>query len=162
MKQAMVAVVILIALVFAGYHFMEKEVTKDRGHQVGFAIGLPRGDLIELHVIVTRQMVTTEPPIAKGDAGVPDWIEWVNQHWCLRDANGTKLTMNRAGTSPIIADQKAFNPEFFVKADLQKGASYTLEYVPYRAGTSCYRHAFTASPDGQPFQRLYFETAPRD
>jgi hypothetical protein len=157
MKQAVVATGIILVLAALGYWGLHREWTKDRGHQIGYALGNPVNGDVELHVVVSRQMTLTQGPRAVG-GGVGSWVDWVKEHFELRDAAGQQIPMNRSGTSTVINEREAFNPEFYVWAHVRGGTTYTLDYIPVFGQPKRYRHTFTAAPEGQKFERIYFET----
>lgn len=157
MKQALIGAAVILAVGFGTYAWLRHEWTKDRGHQVGWAIGKMNKDRGELHVIVTREMTIIEGPRGML-GGAPQWQDWVKDHFELKDAAGQRVQMNRAGTSTVINEREAFNPEFYVNAGVRIGTTYTIDYIPVVGQPKRYRHTFTVAPEGKEFERIYFPT----
>jgi hypothetical protein len=157
MKQALIGAVIILMVGGVGFWVLHHEWTKDRGQQVGFALGKSQGGQVDLHVIVSRDMTLVEGP-ALAPSGAIMWLDWVKDHFDLRDDAGQPVPMLRAGTSTLINEREAFNPEFYVTAKLRAGTAYTLDYIPHVGQPKRNRHTFTAPAEGQAFQRIYFKT----
>ncbi|HQL55087.1 MAG: hypothetical protein KA383_17630 [Phycisphaerae bacterium] len=161
MKQMFVGGAVLVLLVGGlvayGVRHLRAQFSGAEGFPVGFALGNAGSNSIELHVAVTHDMVKADPPTITPN-GVLLWNEWVPQHFELRDAAGQSVRLNRAGTSVVINERKAFNPEFYLVARLTPGTTYSLDYIPYVGENKRHRHTFTATAAEQPFQRLIFET----
>lgn len=158
MKQAMIGAAVILMLAGLGYWLLQREWTKDRGHQIGYALGNPNNGDVELHVVVSRQMTLIQGPRPTPGGGSQSWVDWVKEHFDLRDAAGQQIPMSRCGTSTVINEREAFNPEFYVWAHVRAGTTYTLDYIPTFGGSKRYRHTFTVPPEGQKFERIYFET----
>lgn len=157
MKQLMIALVVFLVLAAAGYWLLEREWSKDRGPQIGYALGNPTAGDVELHVVVSREMSMIEKPRLT-QSGAQQWLDWVKEHFDLRDAAGQQIPLARSGTSIVINEHEAFNPEFYVWARVHAGTTYTLDFIPVAGQPKRYRRTFTAAAEGQKFERDYFET----
>jgi hypothetical protein len=159
MKRLVIWSVVIFVACGAGAWWLNSIWSKERGFLLGFAYGQTEFDGFELHVIVAMPMVNIEGPRLDERTAAVLWDEWVEQHFDLRDDADNSLKLVRAGSfSSLIPDEKAGNPEFFLKAEVTPGVTYTLDYKPERAVPKRYRHTFTALTEGQPLQRLYFKT----
>ena len=118
----------------------------DSGELVGIAMGPPRNGSVQLQVLTPMMMVRFDGPNAT-PSGTIDWDGWVADHYDLRDAQNTKLTLTRIGlTSPQIKEAQAGSAEFIVGADLKEGQPYSLEVTPVVGEPKKYIHRFTAGP----------------
>ncbi len=158
MKTVVVILVVLLGLAGGGYWLAEYAFTPNAGRLIGYAIGNN-----ELHVCITGEMTNLDPPRLSNM--IPQWPEWVHDHFELRDSAGQRIELSRAGTSAVISAADAKLPAFFITASLKAGTQYTLDYLPVRTEKQRYRLTVTAAPDGHQFERTYFppvgETAGR-
>ncbi len=159
MKKLLVGMFLFAAAVGVGVIFLENEWHRDRGEQIGIAAGNPSSESLELNVVISRQMVTRDPPAHVAESGAVLWQEWVPAHFELTDQAGQRVSMQRAGTSSIINPRKAFNPEFYLTARVKPGGTYTLDYIPTVGATQRYRYIFTVPPEKMKYERVYFEPA---
>ena len=100
MKQLVIGVVIILMLAGLGFWLLNREWTKDRGPQIGFALGNPIDGELELHVVVSRQMTMIQEPRVS-TSGAQQWLDWVKDHFDVRDAAGQRLALNRSSTSIV-------------------------------------------------------------
>jgi hypothetical protein len=155
--RAVVGLVIVVGCVAGGWYLLGR-ASEDPGFPMGIAFGNPHDGTIELHLVVELGMVRTEGLKAHPAGGLETWDDWIADHFDLRDSAGTKLQLTKDGWSDVIGQDQAKNPEFFLKGKLKAGESYTLKYIPRRAGLVKHRHSFTAPATAQKFQRVFFPT----
>jgi hypothetical protein len=159
MRGIVILGVILMVLGAGVWWFFMHETMKDPGNWVGLAFGNPEESSIEMHLPVELMTVTRDRPRVN-DRGDPLWDEWISQHFDLRDASGESVPFAQAGWSPLISEAKnKVVAEFYVKCTLQKGAKYTIDFIP-RARTqpkNRYRYVFTAPSEPQDMKRMLFE-----
>jgi len=157
MKQMAIGVLVIAVAALGVAVYLNREVSKEPGFMLGFAVGNPQSGQLELHIVVQGIMIRKQGPRLASNSAAPLWDEWIDQHFHLRDAAGNTLPLRKDGWSKLIDDRAAMNPEFFLKGTLQAGDSYTLEYQPYREERKVYRYQFTVPADGMPFSRPNFE-----
>ena len=156
MKKLVIWVIIGTLVCFAGLMWIDHERSKDPGYLIGFTLGNPQDGVVELHMVVSMGMTRTEERrLASGEAG--SWDQWIRDHFELRDDSAQTVGLVLLAHSSLISERQAHNPEFFLKVKLQAGGTYTLDYIPRRAESKRYRHAFTVPAAGQPFKRVYFD-----
>ncbi len=133
----------------------------DPGIGVALAFGNPDEGTIEMHVAIDMGMPRRERPRAN-IKGTLLWDEWVADHFDLRDGNGQPVEITRIGYSMLIPEQKVGGaPEFYLKAVLQGGVSYTFDYIARKADAHLYRRTFVAPADTQQMKRWNFEPTER-
>jgi len=157
MKQLVILSVVILVACGIAYVWMQHEWSKDQGHLVGMAVGNPQDGELELHVVVSMAMVRADVVPTAGRAGAQQWGQWIREHFELRDSAGKDVTFAREGHSNLISDQKAFNPEFFLRARLRARETYTFDYIPVKSEGRHYRHTFTVPAEGLSFHRAQFD-----
>ncbi len=156
MKQAIVGALVIVAVGLAGFLFLEHEWTKDRGPAVGYVLEKSaKTGRVRLEVVITRQMVMADV-IPMAENGTALWDRWMREHFELRDESGQTAAFQRAGTSQLIDERKAFNPEFYIWTRMDSNRTYTLDYIPVTTAAKRYRYTFAAPLESQAFDRVYF------
>ena len=155
----MIGALVLVGLCGVGFWWLQSKMTEKLGFMVGYAMGDPGEETIQMHVIVSMPMVNTEGRRRTKDGRLTTWEEWIEEHFDLRDDAGRKVPLAREAWSSLISQQQASNPEFFMRAELRKGVNYIFDYIPIRDDWFRYRHNFTAPADSQPLVRATFEPA---
>ncbi len=161
MRQMLIIGGVILVLCGIGFVWLDHEWHKDHGVVIGMAAGNPQEGELELHIVVSMGMVTADIVPAGGRGGALLWDQWISDHFSLRDAAGKNVTFAREGHSTLISDQKAFNPEFFLRARVKAGQTYTLDYTPVAGEPRRCRNTFTVPPEGLPFQRAQFDPVKR-
>jgi len=161
MKQLVGFGVLLMLAVFGGFLFLGV-ASEERDYLVGLAIGNPQGDSIELHVAVSLGMANCEGRkaimLSDGSVAAQNEFEWIDEHFILRDTDGNRVPLRKVGHSNIVSAGKALNPEYFLVGQLKIGQSYTFDYKPFRDVPSVDRYAFTATAEGQKYERVALTT----
>lgn len=157
MKQLVIISAVILIVCGIAYAWMQHEWSKDQGHLIGIAAGNPQGDELELHIVVSMAIVHADVLPTGGRGGAILWNQWITDHFELRDSAGKDVTFVRDGHSTLISDQQAFNPEFFLRARVRGGQTYTFDYIPVKSEGRHYRRVFTIPAEGLPFQRAQFD-----
>lgn len=137
-----------------------KKMNEDQGLPIAIAFGNPADNDVEVHVVITMGMKNTEYARVDFDTGTEYWDEWVEEHFELRGDSGDTVSFIRTTHSGLINLQKAGSTfEFFLKGKVQGGENYTFDYIPKRAESRRYRHAFTAPAGEKKMKRYTFKLA---
>jgi hypothetical protein len=155
MKKLVVWMVVLGGACGLGLWFLRHVASKSAGFAVGYALGNPHEDNVELHVVVSISMIRYEGPRLSG-SGATLWDDWIAEHFAVRDASGQKVTLQKVGWSDLITERQANNPEFYLVGKLRARGTYTFDYIPFRDSTLRFRHTLTVLSQGQPFERRIF------
>lgn len=153
MKGLIVLVVIAILVAIIGFRFTSSSKTVE-SKPIGVAAGKATNGVCKFDMVISMGMARGEGPRVKG--GVPDWNEWISEHFILTDNSGTRVEMKRANFSDLISDKDAMNPDSFLTAQIKPSVGYVLDYKPMRDDPRRYRFEFTVQPDGRPFSREFF------
>lgn len=124
---------------------------------VACACGAESGDNVTFELAVG--MVRSDMDSPQLDANLnPMWDLWVQEHYEMRNSAGELTPMSRVVSAKAIPQRKITGAEeFFIRAVLKKGETYTLDIIPMTGGAIKYRHQFTASSQDFPFSRRYFD-----
>lgn len=148
MKNLLVVGLVLGGGVLLGWYGLNSVTTQD-SFLVSIAFGFPKDGDIELHGVVSMGMSAQEPPRVDVKTLKPNWDEWVDQHFELRDAaNQSVKVYFRTSTDVIPTNKIKGTAEGYFSAKLKQNTAYTLDYIPKRAEPTRFRHAFTA-PAGE-------------
>lgn len=148
------AVAVVIAY-FVGVMLLSHETTKEQDRLMLIAFGPPLGDRMQFQIGIAPVITLNDPP-ELNNRGVALWDEWIAAHFQLKDAGGKDIRFNKMGTSAAILDRTAGAPEFVLYADLQKGAEYTVDFVPVIAEKKRWRYTFTVPGEPQEVGRRSF------
>lgn len=160
--KSLVVLGVLAFLVLIGFlGWLQYESNRDKGHLIAFACGNPRGELLELQIVVSMRTVRLDPLERKEDGRFQTWREWVEEHFELRDAAGSVVPLKRAHFANLIPQAKVGTPDSYLLADLKPGTDYSLDYRPIGPieGKS-YRITFNTGTDGVPFARQQLDLVP--
>lgn len=156
--KGVVGLAVLVGVGAGGWWAFKGVVTHDT-HAIPIAFGFPDDRTIEMQAIASMGMTVTEGPKADPKTGKPKWEEWVEEHFELRDAGGARVKLSLVSHSDLIPKHKVLGtPEGYLVGRLEKGTSYTFDYIPKRAEAKRYRHAFTAPAADKEVERVAFET----
>src|SRR5262245_14639472 len=135
------ALVAGVALIAAMYFYISKSMAMEVVTlPVGY--GKPTADSVEMHVAVSMFLPKKDPP--KLEHNIVQWDKWVAEHFQLQDSTGAAVQLQRTGFSNILSDrQSGGTPEFWLKATLKPGATYTFVFTPIVPAPT-YRHTFKA------------------
>ena len=85
------------------------------------------------------------------------WKEWMADHLELRDDTGHRVALRNSDFTKVIPKGKVGTPNFYAIGQVQADTDYTFVYYPHgKAGPKCYRHEFTPTAEGKPFERARF------
>ena len=141
-----------------GYLVMTRYMTQDQGQMIGYAIGNPDGEEMEIHVVVSGRITRTNPVRVDLMTGIQYWDEWVEEHYELRGGDGTRVPLRRMGYSSLIPDLEAGGtPDSFLIGKVRKGVTYTFDVILNKAGSPRYRNTFIVPPEGVELVREIFE-----
>jgi hypothetical protein len=157
MKKLVVWTLVGTALCFVGLVWLNRARSKDPGYLIGFALGNPSGDSVELHVVVSAGMTGGDNSGAGGAGDTAAVEQWINHHFVLRDSSGQAMPLRQIAASSLISERQAHDPAFYLVAKLRPGTTGTLDYIPSVTASKRYRHTFPVPPDSTPFQRVYFK-----
>jgi hypothetical protein len=144
LERAMKALVVLVAaaiLVGSAYFYFGADAAKEtRTLAVGF--GKPDSSGVEMNVAVSMFLPRKDPPKFKDN--IPQWDQWVAEHFQVVDSSGAKVPLQRANSSSLLSDrQSGGTPECWLKARLKPGGSYVFTFIPSLPGPK-FKHMFTA------------------
>ncbi len=156
MKGVVIAAVLIGFVLFLGSMFLSGQVTRDPGHMLAIAFGVPTGDAMQFHLAVGPRLPLMDPPELSDKP--PDWTKWAADHFQLRDDAGNQLPLKKMGTSGLMLDDKASgSPEFVLWADVKKGRTYSCDYVPIVREGKRYRYTFTVPSEPAKTGRCQFD-----
>ena len=157
MAKAIVWIGMLI--VFGGaIVFALNALSGDSGKLYGYAVGeADAANQHQLQVLVTPLDVLDGPTRTVSEVSTtPDWNHWLEQHYFLTDAAGTRVPLTKGGfTSPDIDANQAGAAEFIALAPLDAGKSYTLEITPVIGAPEKYIHTIEGAE--KEFRRTTFD-----
>ncbi len=157
MAKAIVWIGMLVVL-FGGVYFMLDAMTGDSGQLYGYAVGeKDDNNQHQLQVVVSPLDVLDGPTRTVSEVSTrPDWDHWLEQHYFLTDASGTRIDLKKGGfSSPDIDQNQAGAAEFIALADLDAGDTYTLEITPVLGAPEKYVHTIEGA--AKEFRRTNFD-----
>ena len=160
--KSLVVLAVLAFVVLVGFIFwLQYEGDRDKGHLVALACGNPRGDVLELQVVVSMRMVRLDPLKLKENGKFQTMREWVEEHFELRDAAGAIVPLKREHFANLIPQAKVGTPDSYLLVDLKPSTDYSLDYRPIGPieGKS-YRVTFNTGTEGLPFARQQLDLVP--
>lgn len=140
---------------FVGVMFLSHETTKEQDRLMLIAFGPPFGEKMQFQIGVAPVTVLNDPPEVNNQ-GVQLWEDWVAAHFQLKDKDGKQVPFGKMGTSSSMQDRRAGAPEFVLYADLEKGAEYTVDFVPIVEEKKRWRYIFTVPSEPQDVGRRNF------
>lgn len=156
--KALVALVVIGGIVCLGGWWIMSEATKDPGVPIAIAFGNPKGQEIELHVVVAMGMTSTERPSTNLRTGAVEWGEWVDEHFDLHAESGDKVPLKFRNGSELIPAHKAGGvPEGYLFGKVRPDTKYTFDYIPKAAESKRYRYVFAAPAEPLSIQRVTFK-----
>lgn len=154
MRGGIGILVVGVILITSMYFFYGARQQARGRESLPVAFGPPSAGAAELNLAVGMNLPRRDPPKLK--FAKIQWDQWVDEHFELKDATGAKVKLQRTNFSQLMNDQKAGGtPEFFLKAMVTPGTSYTLDYLPVVNGER-FRYAFTAPAAAQEAERAVF------
>ena len=158
MNGKVVALVFVVAVVAAGWWAVQN-ITSDDSFSVQIAFGVPHEGKIELYAIASMGMTAIEAP-RMAPNGKLRWDEWVEEHFDLRTASGSRLLLSMRSSCDVIKPaQVTGTPEGYLFAKVDQGVNYQFDYKPKRAEAKRYRHVFTAPTGDVKVSRKRMEPA---
>ncbi|MDX2200534.1 MAG: hypothetical protein SF069_16385 [Phycisphaerae bacterium] len=158
----LIAVVGSFALFAAGLYWftsnLKEKHEEDRLLPIGY--GAVAGGELEVNISVTNFMVQEDPPPPREDHA-STWIDWIPQHFSLKDSSGTIAQWNKQGNSQLIKGVDAGIAEFYITTRIKAGEKYTLEYIPNVAAKHRYRYEFRGWTNGPGFERAALKLVKR-
>lgn len=153
-NKALFAIGLLCFLAFILYFAVSRETAQDPGRMIPIGLGNATPTSVDLHLAVGIGMPRRDGP--KLVHGVIQWDKWVEEHFELRDASGTRVPFRRNNFSRIIPEPTAGTPEFFLHATLKPGTTYTIDYIPVAGDPTRYRYKLTAPSENTGPERVVF------
>lgn len=145
MKGVVILALVLGALGAGVWFTVLKSSMSDQGELFVVVLGPPdENNLMEFDVCVELGTATrAKPPV--NERFEPQWDEWIDQRFAMRDSAGKKLPFTRIAHTMLIDERKFKHlPEFYVQYRLEPGKEYTLDFIP-KNNPVRYRYKFTTS-----------------
>ena len=158
MKGLIWLTVISVVVVWAAYAGLGLKLGEDSGQMIGFACGNPMNDKVQLQIVIAMGMTRKDPPRSEATKQglYVDWENWIADHFILRSAAGETIELQRQHFGNLIPSAKVGTPDSYLIGFLIPGETYTLDYCPVLADGKYYRHTFTPTNTGLPYQRATF------
>ena len=157
MKALAIVAVIIILAVGGLYWYGNVYVAKDHGHLIAYACGNPYETSLDINAAVSIPMMDLDPPKLQPDGTFQTKNEWVADHLELRSDDGVVITLAERDSSDLIPKGQVGTPAFYLLGMIEQNTTYTFDYYPKgRARSKPYRHTFTTTDTGKPFERARF------
>ena len=157
MKGAKVLAIVGLAVGCGLYLYTQVWVAEDPGHLIAYACGNPKEGQVQIQVAVPYRMTRLDPPRVDEKGEFITWEQWIAEHFEIRNAAGELVHMQQAHFANLIPEAKVGTPDFYAVGSLAAGSPYTFDYLPLGiAQSKRYRHAFSVTDTGKPFERAHF------